>query len=50
MSQKKLKTRKFVFSLPDSQQFAFLTALYEAADGVAAPIKVITEERLPRQL
>lgn len=47
MSQKKLKTRKSVFSLRDFQQFAFLTALYEAADGVAAPIKVITEWLLP---
>lgn len=47
MSQKKLKTRTFVFSLRDFPQFAVLTALYEAADGVAAPIKVTTEWLLP---
>lgn len=50
MSQKKLKTRKFVFSLRAFQQFALLTALYEAADGVAAPIKAITECLLPLYL
>lgn len=44
MSQKKWKTRKFVLSPCDFQQFI---ALYEAASRVLAAIKVITESLLP---
>lgn len=43
MSQKKLKTRKSVFSPCDFWQFASIVALYEDANRVLAAVKVITE-------
>lgn len=50
MTQKKLKTRKSIFSPCDFQQVTFIIALYEAGDRVLAAVEVITEQPRPLQL